>query len=375
MQTTSRLNSHWSDSIRRYFKQHVRALAMAAAVIVFPAYIHAQGCVTAHGCGLLGDLMEQSASDDHWDASVSYRWFKSDRHYVGTAYQAQRDAAGDQVINTNNYVDFAVNYAVSPRYSVALTVPFVANNRSQVVKDSNGVILDRFSTQAAGLSDISVVGGAWVFDPAKSPKGNIQINLGAVLPTGNFEVQDTFETYDKASGKIVAVQKPVDNSIQPGLGGYGILVGFSSYYQLGAGFSLYGDASYTITPQEVNRVGNSIGDSYIGRGGFEYSFKDMGATMKGVSASLGLRAEGVAVYDLIGGSLGSRRPGYSVAVDPGITIARKNWSFRFYVPVAIQRDRLQSYLDKLKTWSTGKYTQGDAAFANYLIQWSFSCKF
>lgn len=375
MQNSNRLNSHWSDSIRRYFKPHAYALAVAAAVIVFPAYVHAQGCVTAHGSGLLRDLMAQDDTAEHWDASVSYRWFKSDRHYVGTAYQAQRDAAGDQVINTDNYVDFAVNYTISPRYNVALTVPFVANNRSQVVKDSNGVILDRFSTQAAGLSDVSVVGGAWIFDPTKSPKGNVQVNLGAVLPTGNFEVRDTFETYDKVSGKIVAVQKPVDNSIQPGLGGYGILVGFSSYYQLGTGFSLYGDASYTITPQEVNRVGNSIGDSYIGRGGFEYAFKDVGAAMKGVSVSLGLRAEGVAVYDLIGGSLGSRRPGYSVAVDPGISITRKNWSFRFYVPVAIQRDRLQSYPDKLKTWSTGKYTQGDAAFANYLIQWSFSYKF
>ena len=86
------------------------------------------------------------------------------------------------------------------------------------------------------------------------------------------------------------------------------------------------------------------------------------------------RAEGVAVYDLTGGSNGFRRPGYSVAVEPGISINRKKWSARLYVPYAIQRDRLQSYPDKLKTWSTGVYSQGDAAFANYLIILSFGYK-
>jgi len=369
MQTPA--TSHPPHPLVTLAARHGRVLLLAAAFVVSATHAHAQGCVTAHGSGLPKELAEMGdTNDQRWEASVSYRWFTSDRHYVGIAYQAQRDAAGDQVINHENFVDFGLSYAISPRYSVAVTIPFVAMDRSQVVKDSNNVILDRFHTQAAGLSDASVTGGMWIFNPTTSTKGNVQLNLGLVLPTGNDDVVDTFETYDKASGKIVAVQKPVDNSIQPGLGGYGISVGFNAYRQLWAGLTAYGNASYTITPQEQNRIGNSIGDSYLGRTGLEYSLTGLGA--KGVSLSLGLRAEGVAVYDLIGGSLGSRRPGYSVAVEPGIGINRPKWSLRLYVPVAIQRDRLQSYPDKLKTWSTGKYTQGDAAFANYLVEWSFT---
>jgi hypothetical protein len=346
-----------------------RLLCLLGLALI-PASLFGQGCVTAHGSGLPKFNVDQSETNQRWDASVSYRWFQSDRHYVGIAYQAQRDAAGDQVINRSNFVDLGLTYTISPRYSVTVVVPFVHHDRSQTLK-KNGVVFERYSTQSFGLSDASITGNAWIFNPAISTKGNLQVNLGLVLPTGKFDVKDTFESYDAATDKVFAVQKYVDNSIQPGLGGYGISVGFGGYRLLGAGFTAYGNASYTITPQEKNRIGNSIGDSYIGRTGVEYAF---GGT-SGVSLSLGLRAEGVAVYDLIGGSLGSRRPGYSVAVEPGIIINRPKWSFRLYVPFAIQRDRLQSYPDKLKTWSTGKYSQGDAAFADYLIAWSYAYRF
>jgi hypothetical protein len=363
------VSNRYFNSLLAFAGKHVHALALAILFVFSASQARAQGCVTAHGCGLPASMNEGDTAQP-WDVSVSYRWFQSDRHYVGTAYQAQRDAAGDQVINRSNFVDLGLNYTITPRYSISLTIPFVAHDRSQTLKDANGVVFERYHTQATGLSDISVIGNAWIFNPLTSPNGNFQAGLGLVLPSGKYDVMDTFESFDKASGKVFATQKYVDNSIQPGLGGYGINVGFSGYRLLGAGFTAYGSANYTITPQEKNRIGNSIGDSYVGRTGVEYAL----AALKGVSLSFGLRAEGVAVYDLIGGSLGSRRPGYSVAIDPGISVNRKNWTLRFYVPYAIQRDRLQSYPDKVKTWATGKYTQGDAAFADYLIMWSFNYK-
>ena len=357
------------------FRSAARALLLAAAFVVSALHAHAQGCVAARGSGLAADLAAlTSTPDDRWEASVSYRWFQSDRHYVGIAYQAQRDAAGDQVINRSNFIDLGLDYTISPRYSVALTIPFVDQDRSQVVKNASAVILERFHTQASGLADISVLANAWVLNPTVAHKGNFQVSLGFVLPSGKHDVTDTFESFDKTSGKIVAVQKAVDESIQPGTGGYGIEVGLNGYRELGAGFTAYADANYTITPQEQNSVGNSISDTYLGRGGVSYDLARL-IGVKGVNVSFGLRAEGVMVYDLIGGSNGFRRPGYSVAIDPGITIDRPKWSLRFYLPIAIQRDRMQSYPDKLKTWSTGKYTQGDAAFANYLIQWSYTYKF
>ena len=365
------------NSLLTFLKQQARTLVLAAAFILTAAQAHAQGCVAAHGSGV-PTSMEQGDTANSWDVSVSYRWFQSDRHYVGTAYQAQRDAAGDQVINRSNFTDFSLNYTVSPRYSVTLTVPYVNHDRSQTLK-KNGVVFQRYSTQATGIGDVSVTGNAWVFDPATSHKGNLQLGLGIALPTGKDDVTDTFQSYNATLDQVLGVVKTVDQSIQPGTGGYGIILSANGYRRLGAGFSGYLNATYTMTPQETNGVNTfrggfesvmSISDTYLGRIGLEYTLP----TVKGVSFSLGLRAEGVPVYDLVGGSNGFRRPGYSVAIDPGISITRPRWSAQLYVPYAIQRNRMQSVPDKQKTWATGKYTQGDAAFADYLIAFSFSYK-
>jgi hypothetical protein len=38
-----------------------------------------------------------------------------------------------------------------------------------------------------------------------------------------------------------------------------------------------------------------------------------------------------------------------------------------YVPVALERNRTQSYADKKRTEMTGVYAHGDAAFADYVV--------
>jgi hypothetical protein len=323
--------------------------------------------------------MEPGATAAKWELSVSHRWFTSDRHYVGTVYQAQRDAAGDQVINKSHYTDINVNYTLSPRYSVTLTVPYVSHDRSSTLKKS-GVVFQRYSTQSSGLADVSVTGNAWVFDPATSHKGNLQVGLGLALPTGKKDARDTFQTYDSTLDKVLAVDKTVDQSIQPGTGGYGIILGVSGYRQLGMGFTGYASANYTVTPEESNGVPTyrsgtyetvmSITDTYLGRIGVEYAL----IAAPSVSLSMGLRVEGVPVFDLVGSSQGFRRPGYSVAVEPGISINRPKWTARLYVPYAIQRNRQQSVPDRQRSRDTGTYRQGDAAFADYLVAMSFSYK-
>src|SRR4051794_22149796 len=108
-------------SIVSSIMQHARTFAMAAICILCATQAHAQGCVAAHGSGVGGPTGEVDAAHS-WEMSVSYRWFQSDRHYVGTAYQAQRDAAGDQVINRSNFTDLNFNYTISSRYSVSVTI-------------------------------------------------------------------------------------------------------------------------------------------------------------------------------------------------------------------------------------------------------------
>lgn len=352
-------------------RRHAHALLLATVSLLGFTRAHAQGCVAARGSGLPNSFTQGDATNP-WVLSVSYRWYQSDRHFVGTTEQKQRETNGDQVINRQNFTDFDLNYTISPRYGVDLTIPYVSNDRSQVVKDSNAVILDRYHTQASGFGDLSVIGTAWIYDPTKVPKGNIQVGFGVVLPTGKHDVKDVFEAYDKTSGKIVAVQKYVDESIQPGTGGYGLTATLYGYYQLGAGFTGFLSADYTATPQnEVTATGNSISDTYLGRVGVEYELP----TVQGLAFSVGLRVEGVMVYDLIGDSEGFRRPGYSVDFEPGIVYSHKRWVAQLYVPVAFQRNRQQSVPDKEKTAATGKYTHGDAAFADYEIIASLSYKF
>jgi hypothetical protein len=296
---------------------------------------------------------------------------QSDRHFVGTVEQTQRQAEGSQVINRSNFIDSALIYTISPRFNFTLTLPYVNHDRSSVVRESNRVILQRYHTQASGLADMSLVGNGWVFDPATAKNGNIELGLGFSLPTGKDDVTDIFQVYDKATKQILGVEKTVDQSIQPGSGGYGIILSAYGYRLLGAGLTAFANGTYTATPQTDNGVPTyrggfegimSIPDSYLARAGFEYALP-----AKGVSLSLGGRIEGVPVRDLIGGSTGFRRPGYSIAIEPGVAVTRSRWSARLYVPIAVKRNREQSVPDKLQTAASGVYTQGDAAFADYLI--------
>lgn len=352
-----------------------RQLTLAAAVYLSTAVLgHAQGCVVAHGSGL-PKAVQETQDPEPWDLSVAYRWFQSDRHYVGITEQKQRETAGDQVINRSNFTDLTLTRTLDPRFDVAVTIPYVAHDRSQVVKNASGVILDRFHTQATGLADISVIGTAWLFNPAQT-KGNLQVGFGLSLPTGKDNVSDTFETFDRPSGKIVAVQRPVDQSIQPGSGGYGVILSLYGYHDLGGGFSGYLSGNYTITPQDTNGVVTSNGllsipDTYLFRTGVEYNV----SAISGLTLSLGWRVEGVSVFDVIGHSNGFRRPGYSSDIEPGVVYNYKHWTARFYIPYAVQRDRLQNTGDKKKTRLTGVYSQGDAAFADYEIISSVSYRF
>ena len=95
----------------------------------------------------------------------------------------------------------------------------------------------------------------------------------------------------------------------------------------------------------------------------------------GVAVNLGGRVEGVASEDLIGGKEGYRRPGYVVSVEPGVSWAYQGFNFSLNVPIAVYRNRTQSVSDKAITAATGTKTQGDAAFADYLVSFNVAYRF
>jgi len=163
----------------------------------------------------------------------------------------------------------------------------------------------------------------------------------------------------------VAQEKTVDQSIQPGDGGWGITLDLYAYYQFTDKLTGYINGAYTITPEETSHVLTyrnnarekymSIADSYLGRIGVEYTV----LPKYGLTFSLGGRIEGVPVHDLVGGSEWFRRPGYSVGIEPGVMANLHGWKIGIYTPVAVYNNRERSVPDL----ETGR--SGDAAFADW----------
>ena len=362
---------------------------MAAAATVVAIFqpqtrLAAQGCVASRG-GACFHLpgMELQPVQAGFQGSVGYRWLHSDRHFVGDDEQEHRQEEGSEVINDSHFIDLGLTYAITPRWSVNLVVPFSINDRSQVVR-SNDVartILQRFSTQSAGIGDVRLTGSGWVCDPLTMPRANLLLSLGVDMPTGEEDATDTFQVYDSATKQIVARERTVDQSIQPGDGGWGAITELYGYWRFLDRLNGYVNGVYVFTPEELNDVPTyrsnpyeaimSIADTYMGRAGFDY----MLWPAWGLALSLGGRIEGVPVYDAIGGSEGFRRPGFAISVEPGITVSRGGWMFNLSTPVAVYRNREQSVPDKELSDATGTYRQGDAAFADFLVLFTMAKHF
>lgn len=364
----------------------VSAMAIAAVLSLSPwttPSAVAQGCVASRaGSCFLAPGIELHPHQG-FSVAAGYRWLHSDRHFTGDHEEVHRQEEGSEVINDSHFVDLSLNYAFTPRYSATLTLPFSLNDRSQVVRsnDVQRTILQRFATQSAGLGDIRLTGNAWVRDPEEMPKWNLLVGLGADMPTGAEDATDTFQAFDATSRQIVARERTVDQSIQPGDGGWGIIYEIYGYYRITDRLNAYLNGVYTMTPEEKNGVPTfrsnpyesimSIADTYLGRVGFDYAVMPSW----GLSMSLGGRIEGVPVNDALGGSEGFRRPGFSIGIEPSVNLTRGNWMFGVSTPVALYRNREVSVPDKQLAAATGIPRHGDAAFADYLVMATISRRF
>lgn len=364
----------------------ITSLAATALALTMPEDAAAQGCVAARGAGMscagsglhLGESLPPTSG---WQVNVGYRYLKSDRHFTGSHEEEHRQREGSEVINHSQYTDFTISYAFNPRYSASFTVPFVFHDRSQTVRsnDTARTILGRFHTQSSGIGDVRLEGNGWLLDPREHTKGNVMLGLGLDAPTGEKAAKDTFQVF--SNGQIVAEERNVDQSIQPGDGGWGVILSLYGYQQIAPRLTAFANGAYTITPEEKNGVLTrrtnpfeaemSIADSYFGRAGLEFTLWPK----HGVTLSLAGRIEGVPVYDAIGGSDGFRRPGFAISIEPGIMGSYKSWSFGVYAPVALYRNRERSVPDKQFTASSGTFRHGDAAFADYLIMISLTKRF
>jgi len=340
----------------------------------------AQGCVAIRSTGGFCAAGEQQIDTiNKWQFTMNNRYYKSFRHYVGTKEQKQRQTLGNEVINHAYTMDLAIYRQLNTRWSLMLDLPISANARSQTYTQKGS--LYRFSTHSFGNGDLRFAVYNWLIDPLKMPKGNIQVGLGLKFPTGSYNYQDYFKTSD--STKTFG---PVDQSIQLGDGGFGFTTEVNAFYNFSKKVGVYGNFYYLFNPRDQNGVSNARGGtpsaSSVANGSSVMSVPDQLMARVGVNlqfdrltVSAGVRDECLPSRDLIGSSNGFRRPGYIISAEPGVSYAFSKVSLYAFVPIALVRNRTQSVPDKITTGLTGVYTQGDAAFADYVVNIGMNIRF
>ena len=365
----------------------MRKLLALFILLAFHYASNAQGCVAIRNNGATCTMAGMHTDDNHpsWTFGVNARYFKSYKHFVGTVEQKEREEAGTEVINHSFSTELSLTHRLNSRWSFGFYAPIIANARSSMYEHYGNASKSpnaRRQTHSFGLGDVRLAAYYWLVDPAKMTKANVQVGAGIKLPTGDYRYQDYFWKND--STKVLG---PVDQSIQLGDGGTGFSTEVNAFYQFNRSLGLYGNGYYLFNPREQNAVstarGGTVSASAVQNGSDVMSVPDQFMFRLGANLSVskflfsaGLRVEGVPAKDIIGGSNGFRRPGYVVSVEPVAAYKTKKTQFYLSVPYALERNRIQSVPDKIRTQLTGVYTQGDAAFADYTVNFGvvFSLK-
>jgi hypothetical protein len=319
-------------------------------------------------------VQDSYTGPDKWQVSTSWRYQRSHRHFVGDVEQVNRALEDSEVVNTINQPELGIRYNLNELWSFSLGIPYLIAERSSPIRDANRVVVDRYITAARGVGDITFIARRLLWEPKQHPDGNVSLGLGIKLPTGADNVLDVRERI--VNGQRVTDIVTVDQSIQPGDGGFGIIGDLQAFLRVAhSGGALYFSGTYLSNPRDRNGVHTfrgdpneaimSVADQYLARLGGTYTAPGW----KGFGAGLGGRIEGVPVRDLIGNSNGFRRPGFAVSVEPSLSYSRGPHTFSLAVPVAVYRDRPKSVADLL---SGG---HGDAAFADYIILLGYWRKF
>lgn len=313
--------------------------------------------------------------------TIGYRWYESARHFGGRTRagvwldgdeeNTDRETYHQQMINRVSLINVTLTYGITTQWSASLDIPYIDAERESLIEHVDG---QRHTMRSSGLGDVRLITDYWLFDPHKHMDGNVSLGIGVKAPTGDDKATDTSF---RSSGNV---KRPVDQSIQPGDGGWGLVLQLQAYQKIVANLFAYAQGSYLINPKEHNDTQavmadrlprsvmtfNSVSDQYFGRAGFNYVIWPK----QGLTLSFGGRVEGVPVYDAIGGSLGYRQPGYTVSVEPGIAWAGEKMSLSILAPVAVYRNRERSAAE-IEMNRPG----GDASFADYSILASFSRRF
>ena len=348
---------------------------LSATFLLFFQFARSQGCIAVRNISGFGqyNLTDNAFSTSDWQLNINNRYFKAYRDYKET-HDLHTPPQNRNVINSYS-MDVGISRLMRNGWSLDLSIPIAANSRTSNA-EHGGANTRRYTTHTFGIGDIRITAYKWLLAPTVKQKGNIQLGLGIKLPTGDYKYQDHFHWNDST-----IVLAPVNPAIQLGDGGTGIITELNAFYFLNTTntISVYGNFYYLINPREQNGVPAALGGKpippiVIKSGGAEMSVPDVFSMRAGANFnlnkwafSLGLRDEGVPVHDLLGGSLGTRRAGYTLSVEPGIIYKMRTASLYAYVPVTTAHSIKQNVVDKNMTKFTGVYTVGPGGSGDYQL--------
>ena len=312
----------------------------------------------------LGGQNGQDVGEHEWQIGVAYRRLTADKWFVGHDVQDDRAPFGKPLSLNIHSADVTVRYGLTSRVNFALTLPFSNGVQTRFYADGQP-----HRVSARGLGDVTLIGNLWLGDPTANPSRNLAIGVGVKAPTGNNSVMDDFFTITGTT------RAQVDQSIQLGDGGVGIILQTQAFDRLTGNLFGYLSGSYLVSPKKKTDVqfvkadgtGSgiylSVPDVYSARVGVAYAIWPA----HGLVGSLGGRVDGIPLRDLIGGGDdGFRRPGYSLFADPGLSLAVGKGTFALSTPIRVG----QNFIPDL---TTGHPVGGD--LANYLVFAGYTVRF
>jgi hypothetical protein len=350
----------------------MKTLAIAALAAAFvttaAADAFAQGCIllrqTSPLFGTTGSLDQEVGS---WTITFSGRSSIADQHYRGEEYQAQRELEQTYVVNRQNSVTTTVGYQMTPRVSFVAGIPFVEASWGIPSPRAGGPDA-RANENARGFGDVTALARVALLNPSTTTRSwNIILGGGVKMPTGNNEATDIFPD---GSGNN-NVERYVDISVHPGDGGWGLIMDFQGYKQIGR-VTAFGSSTWLANPKDTGTASrgnmvtsttpsnvNTVSDQFVFRAGAAVPINSY------ITASLAWRAEGVPRYDLVGESHGFRRPGVEMYWEPGVTLSYGRHSVSFNMPVGY-------YFNRWSNPYTGN--AGDSTFPEYVSIATYSVR-
>ena len=317
----------------------------------------------AEQTGLGTTVASSFSTASRWQLSFGYRWQDSNTHFSGDVEQKQRVQEDTQMENKLHLMDIALSYRVSPRWQLNVGAPFMVvdriNHRAETV------------THSRGVGDMSVGAKFWLFRPPTESRQNIQFGFAIKLPTGKPDVTDFPKPGKNAApGSGFRPLTTVDQSIQLGDSGTGISLDYMAFKSMQR-FTLFSTGAWLMNPKNTYTADTpgsrtlSVPDQYMWQAGVGYAVP----RLTGLAFTGTARMDGVPARDIVGREDGFRRPGYAVAVGPGVMFAHGRSTWSVSAPIAVKRDRTRSVPD----YRSGGH--GDAAFADYVILFGFSTAF